>query len=233
MSKKVCMVLLAFSSMVCGNIFGMDSGKGVTPTTFPKANEIEATDNAAALWQIEAGMGYVKYRDASSSDGNTAVGRVALGFTPLHWKNVVMGLEAGVQSGNGSMKIDVAQDVLYQMGGTAISSTVKPMVDLLATLQIPLNNANSVFFTVKGGAAYRQWTFDRDTIPNITQVSPELQAGLGFKISSHAKLVAYYQGIYSGDMDFKAHPINDYSSTGSVKNIPTQQGGFLGIEMAL
>lgn len=230
MGRKVSALLLALISALifCETVFGM----GSTPNSIAKTNAPVVTDNAFKFWHISAGMGYTNYRNTSSNDGSIATGRFALGFDPIHLQKTTLGLETGIQSGN-TMKIDVSQDILHKMGGTAISSTVRPMVDLLATVHLSLNKADTVFLVLKGGAAYRQLQFDRDTIPNKAQISPELQVGLGFKISSSAKLIAYYQGIYGGDMGFETHEIDAYSSSGSVQNIPTQYGGFLSIEMAL
>lgn len=215
MGIRNCTMLLALSCMFCGAAFGAS-----------------AVSSASELWQISAGMGYTHYNDASSNDGNTVFGRLALDMTPWHRDRLTTGLELGVQSGN-QMKLGVPCEVLFPMGGVAINSTIKPMVDLLARFQLALNEPQTRFLIVKAGGAYRQWEFDRETVSNLSQISPELQAGFGVRITPRTKLVAYYQGIYSGKMGFKTHIIDQFHACGSVDHIPTQNGGFLSIETEL
>lgn len=180
--------------------------------------------------QASVGMGYVGYRDAYKNDGNTIAGRVALGVIPFHWQKADLGVEVGVQSGN-RMRLDESQDVLDQLGGLPIQTTIKPIADLLATLHVGLDKVGKVFVLIKGGIAYRRWQFDRDTISSLDKVNGEVQAGLGVKISPRTNLVAYYQGIYGGSVRFKVRNGTAGDATGSVNNIPTQHGGFVGIEI--
>ena len=194
-------------------------------------NSEKLNDNAKPVWYVLASMGYTTYQDAYKDDGNTVAGRLGIGCTALSWKKMNFGVEAGVQSGN-RMRLGVSQSTLDLLGGLPIQSTIKPLADLLATAQIDLTNTGTVFALAKVGAAYRQWQFDRNTISNIKKIDGELQVGLGIKLSSRTNLVAYYQGIYSGKVSFtvdsSAGPAN---ATGRVHDIPTQNGGFLGIEM--
>ena len=63
-------------------------------------------------------------------------------------------------------------------------------VDLLATVQIkPVEDAG-LFGFVKGGIAYRQQQVDRNEVNDLTKISPELQAGLGFKINENMTINA-------------------------------------------
>jgi hypothetical protein len=191
-------------------------------------------DEVPGFWLISASMGYAHYKDVFSHDSNAFVGRAAIGINPIHlaWRKLAIGLEAGIQSGN-SMHINVSQEDLNKMGGGPYSSTMKPMVDLLGTLRVSLNESDTLSFILKGGAACRQWTFESDEISSKTQISPELQVGLGVNITPRIKLVAYYQGVYSGNANLTVKAMSEYKDDGSVQNTPTQHGGFLGVEIAL
>jgi hypothetical protein len=86
---------------------------------------------------------------------------------------------------------------------------------------------------VKAGIAYRQLQLEDRTSPSdsLQQVNGELQVGLGYKLTDHATLTAFYQGIYAGGnagVSTDATGDNTY-----ISRIPTQQAGFLGIEYSL
>ena len=73
-------------------------------------------------------------------------------------------------------------------------------------------------------------TFDRDTIPNISKISPDLHFGLTSTVSDNISLMVYYHVIFGGNPDINATlfplPANNL---GKAANIPTQQGVLLGI----
>ena len=190
-----------------------------------------------ALWSVLAGIGYSRYQDSYSSDNDTAAGRLALGLAfPTYWQALDLGFETGIQNGN-SMKLSAVQGSSQYCGisgTTSIQTTVKPIVDLLATAQLSLNDAKTIFLVAKGGAAYRKWQFDRDSISNNSQINPEVQAGLGIRITPKTKLIAYYQGIYGRSVHVHTGiNRNGAMSIRCIENIPTQQGGFLSIAMDL
>jgi hypothetical protein len=82
------------------------------------------------------------------------------------------------------MRLDVTQDILDELGGLPIQSTIKPLLDLLVSIKrIPSNNG-PLFSVLKGGIAYRRWQFEnRDSINDVAELAAEVQAGLGYTIS--------------------------------------------------
>lgn len=192
-----------------------------------------------ALWSILAGIGYNRYQNTNSGDNDTAAGRLALGVTlPTHWRALDLGFETGIQNGN-SMKLSTVQGNSEQCGvsgTTSIQTTVKPVVDLLATAHLSLNSAKTIFVVAKVGAAYRKWQFDRASIPNNSQINDEVQAGFGIKLTPNTTLTATYQGVGILNSDVKVDTgINKHGATSikSIKNIPTQHGVFLNIGTTL
>ena len=183
------------------------------------------------LWHLSLSMGHTKFHDVYDKDGNSIAGRIAFGLKPIRLGPIKAGLETGVQNGN-RMMLDLPQSTLDRMGKTDIKSTVKLMIDLLAIVDISLSHLFSTF--VKGGIVYRSWHFDRTTVPSISRLNGELQAGLSAKISRSAKIVAYYQGIFSGNTGFKFNETEEVDyNTATVNNIPSQHGAFLGVEIGL
>jgi len=224
MDKKIFLLLLMFS-MIFSCAFG------AAPSILN--DKMRSLFGMQPVWYVLASMGHTTYQDAYRDDGNTVAGRLAIGCKALSWKKMNFGIEAGVQSGN-RMRLGVSQSTLDLLGSLPIQSTIKPLADLLATAQIDLTNTGTVFALIKAGAAYRQWQFDRDTISNIKKINGELQAGLGIRLSSRTNLVAYYQGIYSGKVNFTVDSsAGAANATGKVHNIPIQNGGFLGIEVSV
>lgn len=185
------------------------------------------TSNDNNIWKLVLGGGYAQTKSMLPGDNSTVVGRVAFGVNPWRWNMMTFGFEAGLQSGS-TMKLH-ATDRFEDFG--AIGTTFKPSYDLLGSMQISINEAETMFFVVKGGAIYREWTFSTTAIPTKNQFSPEVQVGIGTKLSPHVKISAYYQGIYSGGAGLTGSLGEDNTITGAVKNIPTQQGGFLGVEI--
>ncbi len=183
-------------------------------------------NHAPKLWQVGMSIGYANYPSSQLEEGNTAVGRLALRINALRLERLTCGLEVGLQNGN---DMDFAQSLRTVIDIPAVHLTVKPTIDFLGTLQVSLTE--SIFILLNGGVAYRQLCVSESSITGKQQLSGELQAGLGMKITSETKVVVYYQGIYSnGHTFFEPGPLN---IGGSIKNIPTQHAGFLGVEIAL
>jgi len=219
MNKKIFLVLL-IGSVSFGTAFA-NGGDYLPDTHRTETRKAQTWDP----WRVSLGMGHTTYEHAYKGEGETIVGRLALGVVPLQWKIISFGLEAGIQSGN-QMSMPTEET-----GNQDVQTTIKPMVDLLATVEISLDNRYTTFtIFAKGGAAYRKWEFDRDTIGNINRIDGEVQAGLGVKISAKTKLIAYYQGIFAGKVNFN---YNDNTGSGRANNIPAQHGGFLGIEITI
>jgi hypothetical protein len=126
------------------------------------------------------------------------------------------------------MSIGVPQSTLDEMGNLPIWTTVKPMGDVLVTLQRNSENMPG-FFVLKGGIAFRQWVTERQSINNLNQIGGEVQAGVGIPILKRTTLSLLYQGIFGGSDNFVVYP--DHSAT--VTNIPIQNGLLLSLSFLL
>lgn len=175
--------------------------------------------------------GYGLINGAYKQDGNFAQGMLTLGFRAAEYKHFMFGIEGGVQSGN-NLRLNASPDIIEAAGGLPIQGNLKPVLDLLVTLKSALPTYQPVSLILKGGIAYRQLQFtDRTSIQDtLSSVNGEFQAGLGYQITDHAMLTAFYQGIYSSRN--AGITINSASDT-LMSAIPTQQAGFLGVEYSL
>jgi hypothetical protein len=180
-------------------------------------------------WMLIASAGYGHFANAINSDGSTGLARLALNRSFFHAVGFDFGLEAGIQNGV-NMRPFVQEDVLDALGGTPILATIKPVIELLPTISRRISDNGRLLGFAKLGVAYRSMTFDRDTIPNVSKISPDLHLGLSSTISDHISLMVYYHVIYGGNPGINATlfplPANNI---GKVANIPTQQGVLVGI----
>lgn len=176
--------------------------------------------------------GYGVINGAYKNDGDVAFGRLTLGLHAYEYRYFLFGTELGLQSGN-TMRLETNSTVTNALGGLQPQASLKPFVDFLITAQGKLANDIPLFGILKAGIAYRQLqleisTSSRDT---VRKINGELQIGLGYNLTEHAMLTAFYQGIYSGSdagVSVDASGDNTY-----INRIPTQQAGFLGIEYSL
>lgn len=165
---------------------------------------------------------------AYHQDGQFGQFRLSLGCDAYSWDKVTIGVEGGIQSGN-TMRLQMKIANRNLAGGLYPQMVLKPVIDLLATVRY--NFISKYHLLLKGGAAYRQMQFtDRTSSKDdLRSVSGELQAGLGYQLTKHTRIVGLYQGIY-------AHARTKYQlSTGNyvqLRHIPLQQAGFLGVEYA-
>ena len=176
--------------------------------------------------------GYGVVSGAYDNDGDVAFSRLTLGLHAYEYQQISFGAELGVQSGN-TMRLDASSAVINSLGGLQPQATLKPFIDLLVTVKKQLINTAPLFGILKGGIAYRQLQLENSNSSSDTvrKVNCELQAGLGYTLTEHAMLTAFYQGIYSNSsagVSADASGANTY-----INNIPTQQAGFLGIEYSL
>lgn len=180
-------------------------------------------------WSVTGSLGYTEFSDLYQEDGQTAVGRFAIGRNLYTGQRMMFGLEVGVQSGN-DMRLSAADATLFVLGGLPLDSTVKPMLDALVTLQIPVTSA-PVFIDLKGGLAFRRWQFNEGAAVNSrSDVAGEVQAGLGYQINERASLTLVYQGIYGESPHLTVDVFNE---TGHVSNIPVQNGVLLGMTITV
>jgi hypothetical protein len=183
-------------------------------------------------WMLIVSAGYEHFNDAMSSDGYTGVARIALNRLLLRSGKFDFGLEASIQNGI-NMRPVVQQDVLSALGGTPILATIKPVIELLPTVSKRFSDTSPFVGFVKFGAAYRLMTFDRDTIPNISKISPDLHLGVAYTVSEHINLMMYYNIIFGGSPDITATMLPlPANNQGKAANIPTQQGVLLGFSFS-
>lgn len=176
-------------------------------------------------WVVIGSLGYTRYQNISDciADGQTAIGRFAIGRELLNTRYSNFGLELGLQSGN-TMRLDVSEAILDELGGMPIQTTMKPMLDILATVKIaPIDSL--LFAQIKGGGVYRYWQFDgRNSVKDISKINGEIQAGFGYSIGRLTAISLLYQGIYGSDPNFT---LSATCPSGRVSALPTQQGVLL------
>lgn len=210
--------------IITGSVLSLNSIAG---TMGPEPIQADTYIGALLPWAIIGSLGYVNYQNTSDCDGQTALGRFAIAKDLLDTRYLNFGFELGVQSGN-TMRLDVSEATLDELGGLPIQSTMKPMLDLLATVKI-YSTKNPLFAQIKGGAAYRQWQFDnRNSINNLSKIAGEIQAGLGYSIGHLASLSLLYQGVYGGNPNFT---VSEACPSGYVSTLPRQQGVLLSFSL--
>lgn len=173
--------------------------------------------------------GYGNVSGGYNNDGNVAQGRFTLGIHAIQYKQWTLGGEAGIQSGN-TMRLATSPTVIDSTTDLLPQATLKPFLDLLLTVKGPFYSDNPFYYILKGGIAYRQLQLEDRTSTYgdaLNKVAGEFQAGLGVNITEHVSFNAFYQGIYSNN---NAGVYLDSAGNTPIANIPTQQGGFLGVE---
>lgn len=159
---------------------------------------------------------------------NTTMGRLAIGLHLKEYHALLFGAEVGFQSGN-TMRLYASPETIDLGGGLPIQSTLKPMVDFLVSVKGRFTYNSPIFYLLKGGVAFRQLELEDRSSPSDTlhKFNGEFQGGLGYAITNHVLLTAFYQGIYSSpSAGIQLDTTNDVS----ISKIPTQQAGFLGLE---
>ena len=194
-------------------------------------------------WSVVGSLGYTWYDslydggpgsslDAQPAigDGETALGRFAIARDFGAFKTLRFGAEIGVQNGN-TARLGIPQETLDQLGGTAIQITIKPMLDLLATVTWQPVESSPVFGIVKPGIAYRRLQLNNTvTFNDLSEIAFEIQAGLGAHISDRATLSLNYQGVLERNTTYT---INTTNITGHISNIPTQNGLLLSLSYTI
>lgn len=170
--------------------------------------------------------GYGVFQHVLPQDGASDVLRFTLGAQVSIQKNINIGMEISTQTGN-RMRINT-ENAIPAVGIAPVFLTVKPILDALATVTYNLDES-SIFFEVKGGAFYSNGMVDSLTIPNKSQISPEIVGGLGLHVTSKVNIVVYYQHIFNGQATLAN--IDDLTGTANLSQLPTLQTGFIGLEM--
>jgi hypothetical protein len=177
-------------------------------------------------WSITGSAGYAVLSDAYAGQGQTPIGRIAVGKSLGDLLCGVLGLELGFQNGT-TMQLNIPQSTLDLLGGVPVTVTVNPLLDLLATVRAAPMPQSTVFGELKLGAAYRRMNvLVRDTVNNKSQFAFEAQAGLGIPIIESVTISLLYQGIFGSSIDFQ---VEQTSGTGLISNIPVQNGVLLSL----
>ena len=84
--------------------------------------------SAPLPWVVIGSLGYTRYQAISDciEDGQTPIGRFAIGKELVSARYANFGLELAVQSGN-TMRLEVSEATLDELGGVPIQTTMKPM----------------------------------------------------------------------------------------------------------
>lgn len=181
-------------------------------------------------WSITGTLGYGSFDYAASGEGQTPIGRLAIGKSFMDFGRSSIGLEMGVQNGK-TMDLFIPQGTLDLLGGLPIQATITPFIDLLGTIRMSFNESSPFFADVKLGAAYRRLNvIGRDTVDNKSQFAGEVQAGIGACITEISTLSILYQGVYGGSLNFK---VDEANATATIGNIPVQNSILLSANVLL
>jgi len=180
-------------------------------------------------WSMTGSVGYASLSDAHDGQGQTAVGRMAIGKSLGDLLCGILGLEFGIQNGT-TMQLQLSQATLDSLGGMPVTVTVNPLLDVLATLRVMPVQTYHIFGELKLGAAYRRMdVMFQDTVNNKSQFAGEVQAGLGVPILEAVTLSLLYQGVFGSSINFQ---VENTSATGLIANIPVQNGVLLSLNIA-
>ena len=128
------------------------------------------------------------------------------------------------------MRLATSSSVLNSTTDLLAQAILKPITDLLFTVKGQIQPDKSLYYILKGGIAYRQLQLEDRTSTygdGLNKLAGEFQAGVGMSLTEHVQLNVFYQGIYSNT---NAGVYLDSAGNTPIAHIPTQQGGFLGIE---
>lgn len=172
--------------------------------------------------------GYGKFQHGYQGTGATTIGRIAIGSLWHLNENYLFGGEIGVQSGN---RMELYNNVAGAFGYTStppVYLTVKPPVDILAALKLHLK---SVFIQLKAGAVYLRTMTDSVDIPSESDVLAEAQAGAGFDLTCHTRVILSYQHFFGQNPALVN--VNSAAGTAKIKHIPSWSAGMISFETDL
>ena len=180
-------------------------------------------------WGFSGSLGLSRYDFVYNKDGQSTIGRLSFNTQYIASDFLALGLEVGVQNGN-TMRLDIPKPTLDLLGGEPVTIIVKPMVDLLVTAQVTPFDDVGFFGFIKGGVAYRQLQVDRNEVNDLSKTSPELQAGVGYKINDNLALHMEYQQIFGNNPYYQ---VNELNETATIANIPTQKAVLIGLTLII
>ncbi|MFJ1270002.1 hypothetical protein ACD661_15695 [Legionella lytica] len=178
-------------------------------------------------WGFSGSLGATHYTQVYNTDGYSVLGRLSFDVQYSLANSLDVGLETGVQNGN-TMRLDIPKPTLDLLGGEPVSIIVKPTIDVLATAKITPSVDAAVYGLVKAGVAYRQMQVDRNEVNDLSKISPEVQAGLGYTINTSLAVHLLYQHIFGNNPNYE---VDTQTERGSISNIPSQDSLLLGITL--
>ncbi len=176
-------------------------------------------------WSMTASIGNGRYQYIHNYTNSTPIGRLAIANDMLLTGALAWGLEVGIQNGN--------KMYLETYNPTApffewLPTTLGPMLDLMVTAKSDPIGGSSIFAQLKGGIAYRSWQIDNQTIKDISQIAGEVQAGLGYPLTTLASLNVLYQGVFGNEPNLA---FNTYNKTSHLNNLPSLHAVLLGFSL--
>lgn len=215
----------------CFFIFLALSSYGYARVTHPTSHTIiytQADQTAQRLLAYTAfTAGYGKFQNASQGSGETPVGRIAIGTLWQLNKNVLLGGEIGIQSGN---RMQLSNNVAAAFGYSSslpLFLTVKLPIDMLAVLKYHFESP--FFVQIKPGVVYLRTMTDSIDIPSQSKLLPELQVGAGFDLTCNTRIVLSYQQFFGQTPTLTN--INSATGTANLNHVPSWQAGIISFEI--
>jgi len=178
-------------------------------------------------WTVTASIGTGRYQYLHNSSSKTALGRLAVGSDLVLTGDLAWGLELGVQNGN-KMHLAIPYETLVFLQWLPVKTSLGPMIDVLVTAKTDPLIGSSFFAHIKGGFAYRKWQIEHQAINDISQLAAEVQAGVGYPITTLASLNLLYQGVFGNDPNLVINPNN---KTAHITSIPSLHAVLLGLSV--
>jgi opacity protein-like surface antigen len=181
------------------------------------------TGNVSAL-MLSGGGSYTRYNNGISTDNTSFTKRLSIGEPALFsYKKWSLGVEFGIQDGH-TQRLSMNATNYANLGSVAVQTTFKPFVDALVEVSHKFGKSDNAAVFAKGGVAYRQLYFDRDTVNSLHKYNPELQVGVRVNVKDNISIELGYQGIFGGNATFTTNAV---TATGHLNKIPSQHGALL------
>jgi hypothetical protein len=181
------------------------------------------TCNVSAL-MVSGGGAYTRYNNGISTDNTSFTKRLSISEPALvSYKKWSLGVEFGIQDGH-TQRLSMSSTNYANLGSVAVQTTFKPFVDALIEINHKFGKEENAILFAKGGVAYRQLYFDRDTLNVLHKYNPELQVGMRVKVKEKISIGIGYQGIFGGKATLTTNAVN---GTGYFNKLPSQHGALL------
>lgn len=178
-------------------------------------------------WSVSASVGAGSYQYVHNSSSKNVVGRFAVAGDLVLTGDLAWGLELGVQNGN-KMRLAIPYETLTLLNWLPVKTNLGPMLDVLVTAKSDPLIGSSFFAQLKGGFAYRKWQIENQAINDLSELAAEVQAGLGYPITTLANLNLIYQGVFGNDPNLVVNP---NKKTAHLTNIPSLHAILLGLSI--